>query len=161
MQPPYDKLAGVISTTAGYTGGHTVNPTYRQVSAGGSGHAEAVRVVYDPRQVSYPQLLEVFWHNVDPLAQNRQFCDVGDQYRSAIFPIGAEQERAAQASKRALQADPRFAGAIATQIEPAATFYPAETYHQNYYKKNPLRYSYYRNGCGRDQRLREIWGARG
>ena len=102
MEPPYDKLAGVISTTSGYTGGHTVNPTYRQVSAGGTGHAEAVRVVYDPRQVSYTKLLDVFWHNVDPLAQGRQFCDVGDQYRSAIFPAGPEQERAAQASKRAL-----------------------------------------------------------
>lgn len=161
MQPPYDKLAGVISTTAGYTGGHTLNPTYRQVSAGGTGHAEAVRVVYDPRQVSYPKLLEVFWHNVDPLAQGRQFCDVGDQYRSAIFPIGGEQQREARASRQALQADPRFGQALATTIEPATTFYPAEDYHQSYYKKNPLRYKYYRHGCGRDQRLQEIWGVAG
>ncbi len=161
MQPPYDKLPGVISTTAGYTGGHTVNPTYEQVSAGGTGHAEAVRIVYDPRQVSYPKLLDVFWHNVDPLAKGRQFCDVGEQYRSAIFPIGDEQQRDAQASRQALQADPRFAQGIATTIEPATTFYPAEDYHQSYYKKNPIRYKYYRHGCGRDQRLQQVWGAQG
>ncbi len=159
MQPPYDKLPGVISTTAGYTGGRTLNPTYEQVSAGGTGHAEAVRVVYDPRQVSYPKLLDVFWHNVDPLAKGRQFCDVGDQYRSAIFPLGAQQQSQAQASKKALQADPRFAQGIATTIETASTFYPAEAYHQGYYLKNPLRYKYYRHGCHRDQRLQQIWGA--
>ena len=158
MQPPYDKLPGVISTAAGYTGGHTLNPSYEQVSAGGTGHAEAVRVVYDPRQVSYPKLLDVFWHNIDPLAKGRQFCDVGDQYRSAIFPLGAQQASQAQASKQALQADPRFAQGIATTIETASTFYPAEAYHQDYYLKNPLRYKYYRHGCHRDQRLREIWG---
>ncbi|MEO7071763.1 MAG: peptide-methionine (S)-S-oxide reductase MsrA [Rhodanobacter sp.] len=158
MQPPYDKLPGVISTQAGYTGGHTQRPTYEQVSAGGTGHAEAVKVVYDPKKVSYPQLLEVFWHNIDPVAVNRQFCDVGDQYRSAIFPIGDQQRREAEASKRAVQSDPRFRQAIATRIEPAATFYPAEEYHQQYYRKNPIRYKYYRHGCGRDQRLQQIWG---
>lgn len=158
MQPPYDKLPGVISTEAGYTGGHTSQPTYRQVSAGGTGHAEAVRVTYDPRKVSYPKLLDVFWHNIDPVAVNRQFCDVGDQYRSAIFPIGSQQQSEAEASLRAIQADPRFKRPIATRIEPAATFYPAEEYHQAYYRKNPLRYKYYRYGCGRDQRLQQIWG---
>ena len=158
MQPPYDKLPGVISTEAGYTGGHTSQPTYRQVSAGGTGHAEAVRVTYDPRKVSYPTLLEVFWHNIDPVAVDRQFCDVGDQYRSAIFPIGPQQRSEAEASLRAMQADPRFGRPIATRIEPAATFYPAEEYHQAYYRKNPLRYKYYRYGCGRDQRLQQIWG---
>ena len=161
MQPPYDKLPGVISTEAGYTGGHTSRPTYRQVSAGGTGHAEAVRVTYDPRKVSYPKLLDVFWHNIDPVAVNRQFCDVGDQYRSAIFPIGPQQHSEAEASLRAIQADPRFKRPIATRIEPAATFYPAEEYHQAYYRKNPLRYKYYRYGCGRDQRLQQIWGNAG
>ena len=159
MQPPYDKLPGVISTEAGYTGGHTSQPTYRQVSAGGTGHAEAVRITYDPRKVSYPKLLDVFWHNIDPVAVNRQFCDVGDQYRSAIFPIGPQQQSEAEASLRAIQADPRFKRPIATRIEPAATFYPAEEYHQAYYRKNPLRYKYYRYGCGRDQRLQQIWGS--
>ena len=159
MQPPYDKLPGVISTEAGYTGGHTSQPTYRQVSAGGTGHAEAVRITYDPRKVSYPKLLDVFWHNIDPVAVNRQFCDVGDQYRSAIFPIGPQQQSEAESSLRAIQADPRFKRPIATRIEPAATFYPAEEYHQAYYRKNPLRYKYYRYGCGRDQRLQQIWGS--
>ena len=159
MQPPYDKLPGVISTEAGYTGGHTSQPTYRQVSAGGTGHAEAVRITYDPRKVSYPKLLDVFWHNIDPVAVNRQFCDVGDQYRSAIFPIGPQQQSEAEASLRAIQADPRFKRPIATHIEPAATFYLAEEYHQAYYRKNPLRYKYYRYGCGRDQRLQQIWGS--
>lgn len=158
MEPPFDKLPGVISTTSGYVGGHVPNPTYEQVSAGGTGHAEAVKVVYDPHRVSYTKLLDVFWHNIDPVAVNRQFCDVGSQYRTAIFPIGDEQRRAAEASKRAVQADPRFTQPIATRIEPAATFYPAEEYHQDYYVKNPVRYKYYRYGCGRDLRLREIWG---
>jgi peptide-methionine (S)-S-oxide reductase len=139
-------------------GGHVPNPTYEQVSAGGTGHAEAVKVVYDPHRVSYTKLLEVYWHNIDPVAVNRQFCDVGSQYRSAIFPIGDEQRREAEASRRAVQADPRFTQPIATRIEPAATFYPAEDYHQDYYVKNPVRYKYYRYRCGRDLRLQEIWG---
>ncbi len=158
MQPPFDKLSGVISTEAGYAGGKQQDPTYEQVSAGGTGHAEAVQVTYDPNKVTYQTLLNVFWHNIDPVAVNRQFCDSGNQYRSAIFPIGDEQRREAEASKRAIEADPRFKQPIATRIEPTATFYPAEDYHQEYYKKNPVRYKYYRYGCGRDQRLNEIWG---
>ena len=161
MQPPFDKLPGVISTEAGYAGGHSANPTYEQVSAGGTGYAEAVRVVYDPAKVSYPQLLQVFWHNIDPVAVDRQFCDRGDQYRSAIFPLDADQRTEAEASKQALQVEKRFSQPIATRIEAAPTFYPAEDYHQDYYKKNPIRYKYYRHGCGRDQRLEEIWGKPG
>ena len=158
MEPPYDTQPGVISTEAGYIGGTTARPTYEQVSAGGTGHVEAVRVTYDPRKVAYTKLLEVFWHNIDPVAVDRQFCDSGDQYRSAIFPVNDQQRREAVASKSAIQADPRFKQPIATRIEPAATFYPAEEYHQDYYKKNPVRYKYYRYGCGRDRRLQEIWG---
>lgn len=158
MQPPYDALPGVISTEAGYTGGHVANPTYEQVSAGGTGHAEAVRITFDPRRIDYPKLLDVFWQNIDPVAVDRQFCDVGDQYRSAIFPVNDAQRRQAVASKQAVQADPRFQQPIATRIEPAATFYPAEDYHQDYYRKNPIRYKYYRYSCGRDRRLEEIWG---
>lgn len=158
MEPPYDALPGVISTEAGYIGGHVANPTYEQVSAGGTGHAEAVRVTFDPHKVDYPKLLDVFWHNIDPVAVDRQFCDVGDQYRSAIFPVDDEQRRQAVASKQAVQADPRFQQPIATRIEPAATFYPAEDYHQDYYRRNPIRYKYYRYSCGRDRRLEEIWG---
>ncbi len=161
MEPPYDALPGVISTESGYIGGHVVRPTYEQVSAGRTGHAEAVRVTYDPRKVGYQKLLEVFWRNIDPVAVDRQFCDVGDQYRSAIFPVDAEQRRLAAASKAALQAEPRFQQPIATRIEPTATFYPAEGYHQDYYKKNPIRYKYYRYGCGRDKRLEAIWGPAG
>jgi peptide-methionine (S)-S-oxide reductase len=158
MEPPFDKLPGVISTTSGYTGGRVPNPTYDQVSAGGTGHAEAVQVKYDPARIGYAQLLEVFWRNIDPLAVDRQFCDVGDQYRSAIFPIGAEQQRLAEASKRALQDSGRFDRPIATQIVAASRFYRAERDHQDYYKKNPVRYKFYRFNCGRDQRLEELWG---
>lgn len=159
MEPPYDKLPGVISTISGYTGGHVANPTYEQVSAGGTGHAEAVKVTYDPRQVSYAKLLDVFWHNIDPVAVDRQFCDIGPQYRSAIFTTGEQQRRLAQASKRKLQALDRFERPIATQIVDASTFYPAENYHQDYYEKNPIRYKFYRWNCGRDQRLDELWGS--
>lgn len=158
MEPPFDNLPGVVSTTSGYIGGHTHNPTYGQVSNGSTGHAEAVRVVYDPRQVSYDKLLQVFWHNIDPVAVDRQFCDIGNQYRSAIFPADASQRSAAQISKRRLQAEGRFDQPIATTIEAATTFYPAEDYHQDYYEKNPVRYKYYRYSCGRDQRLHQIWG---
>jgi peptide-methionine (S)-S-oxide reductase len=158
MEPPFDKLPGVLSTTSGYTGGRVPNPTYEQVSAGGTGHAEAVQVTYDPTRIGYAQLLDVFWRNIDPLAVDRQFCDVGDQYRSAIFPIGAEQQRLAEASKRALQDSGRFDRPIATQIVAASRFYPAERYHQDYYKKNPVRYKFYRFNCGRDQQLEELWG---
>jgi peptide-methionine (S)-S-oxide reductase len=156
MQPPFDAIPGVLSTIAGYTGGHTANPTYEQVSAGTTGHAEAVQVVFDPGRVSYRQLLDVFWRNIDPLAMNRQFCDAGSQYRSAIFYHDGEQQRQAQSMQQALE---RARGwRIATEIVPAAAFYPAEEYHQAYYRKNPLRYQFYRRGCGRDARLKELWG---
>ena len=160
MEPPYDELAGVISTTSGYAGGETENPTYNQVSAGRTGHAEVVQVEYDPAKVSYEMLLEVFWRNVDPFAVDAQFCDHGDQYRSAIFPLDDEQRRLAEASLAKVRE--RFAGKkIATKIEPTAKFWPAEDYHQDYYVKNPLRYKVYRFGCGRDARLKEIWGEPG
>jgi len=158
MEGPFDKLEGVVSTTSGYTGGGKKNPTYAEVSAGGTGHAESVRVVYDPAKVSYERLLEVFWHNIDPLARERQFCDSGNQYRSAIFYHDEAQHRAAAASKSVLEASGRLKGPIATQIVPAGEFWPAEDHHQDYYLKNPIRYKYYRGGCGRDDRLREIWG---
>jgi len=161
MEPPFDKLPGVKSTTSGYVGGHVANPTYEQVSAGRTGHAEAVLVRYDPALVSYSKLLEVFWRNIDPLAVDRQFCDVGDQYRSAIFTTGAEQRRLAEASKRKLEASGRFRQPVATQIVPAPKFYPAEDYHQDYYRRNPVRYKFYRYNCGRDQRLEQLWGAPG
>lgn len=160
MEPPYDKLPGVISTTSGYIGGRVANPTYEQVSAGRTGHIEAVQVRYDPRKVDYQTLLDVFWRNIDPVAVNRQFCDAGPQYRSAIFPGNAEQRRLAEAGKRSLEQSGRFDRPIATEILPAATFYPAEDYHQDYYLKNPARYRFYRWNCGRDQRLQEVWGSR-
>lgn len=159
MEPPFDKLPGVISTTSGYTGGRTANPTYEEVSAGGTGHAESMQVTYDPRKVSYATLLNTYWHQIDPLAVDRQFCDSGTQYRSAIFTTGPEQARLAAESKRQQQA--RFKQPIATQIGAATRFYPAETYHQDYYKKNPVRYKFYRYNCGRDQRLQQVWGSSG
>jgi len=158
MEGPFDKLEGVISTTSGYTGGGKKDPTYEEVSAGGTGHAESVRVVYDPAKVSYERLLDVFWHNIDPLARERQFCDAGNQYRSAIFYHDEAQRLAATTSRSALEASGRLKGQIATQVVPAGEFWPAEEYHQDYYKKNPIRYKYYRGGCGRDARLKEIWG---
>ena len=158
MEPPFDKLEGVVSTTSGYTGGHQKNPTYQEVSAGGTGHAEAVEIRFDPDKISYGELLDVFWHNIDPITANRQFCDSGSQYRSAIFYHNEEQQRLAEQSKRALEQSSRFSQPIVTQIVPATTFYPAETYHQDYYQKNPLRYKFYRYSCGRDQRLEELWG---
>ena len=161
MEPPFDKLAGVISTTSGYTGGKLADPGYEQVSAGGTGHAEVVKVVFDPAKVSYKQLLDVYWHNVDPFAIDQQFCDRGDQYRSAIFTIGHEQLRLAEESKRELEAPGRFDKPIVTQIVPASKFYPAEGYHQDYYQKNPVRYKFYRYNCGRDARLEQIWGSPG
>jgi peptide-methionine (S)-S-oxide reductase len=152
-------VPGVISVTSGFTGGQVKNPTYEQVSAGGTGHAESVQVVFDPGKVSYEKLLEIFWHNVDPTQANGQFCDHGNQYRSAIFYADEAQHKAAEASKAKLEADPRFAGKIVTQIVAASPFYRAEEYHQQFYKKNPTRYHEYREGCGRDARLRAIWGA--
>ena len=160
MEPPFDKLDGVISTTSGYIGGTVPNPTYEQVSAGRTGHTEAVQVAYDPSRVTYEKLLDVFWHNVDPTVRDRQFCDFGSQYRTGIFVHNAEQRRLAEASKTALERTKPFKGAIVTEITDAGTFYPAEEYHQDYYQKNPLRYRYYRAGCGRDARLKELWGDR-
>lgn len=157
MEPPFDKLPGVLATTSGYTGGHQKDPTYEEVSAGGTGHAESVQITYDPSKVTYAQLLQVFWHNIDPTVKDAQFCDHGDQYRTAIFYHDAEQKRLAEQSRDELLKSGRFKN-IYTQIVLATTFYPAEEYHQNYYQKNPLRYKYYRWGCGRDQRLKEIWG---
>ena len=160
IEPPFDKLDGVISTTSGYIGGTVPNPTYEQVSAGRTGHTEAVQVAYDPSRVTYEKLLDVFWHNVDPTVRDRQFCDFGSQYRTGIFVHNAEQRRLAEASKTALERTKTFKGPIVTEITDAGTFYPAEEYHQDYYQKNPLRYRYYRAGCGRDARLKELWGDR-
>jgi peptide-methionine (S)-S-oxide reductase len=154
----FDKVPGVLSTTSGYIGGHLANPSYEQVSAGRSGHIEAVQVRYDPAKTSYAKLLEAYWPTIDPLTANAQFCDHGPQYRSAIFYGTDEEQALAEASKTALQASGRFKQPIVTEILPATTFYPAEDYHQNYYQKNPLRYAYYRNGCGRDKRLEQLWG---
>jgi peptide-methionine (S)-S-oxide reductase len=158
MEPPYDKLPGVIATISGYMGGKSANPTYEEVSAGRSGHVEVVQVVYDPKKVSYEKLLEVFWVNVDPTVKDRQFCDSGTQYRTAIFFHNDEQRKAAEASKAALEKSKPFKEALVTPIEMAAPFHPAEDYHQDYYTKNPTRYSFYRNGCGRDARLKSLWG---
>jgi peptide-methionine (S)-S-oxide reductase len=158
MEQPFDVLPGVISTTSGYTGGSKKNPTYEEVSSGGTGHAESVEVVYDPARVSYEKLLDVFWHNIDPTAKNRQFCDAGTQYRSAIFYLDDEQKRLAEASKAALMKNRPFKAEVVTEIVAAGEFWPAEEYHQDFYKKNPLRYKFYRNGCGRDARLAELWG---
>jgi peptide-methionine (S)-S-oxide reductase len=158
MEPPFDALDGVVSTTSGYTGGSKVNPTYEEVSAGGTGHTEAVEIVYDPAKVSYQKLLDVFWHNIDPVTRDRQFCDKGSQYRSAIFTHDDTQKRLAEESKQALERSKRLPAPIVTEIADAGAFYPAEAYHQDYYRKNPIRYRYYRYGCGRDARLRELWG---
>lgn len=158
MQPAFDRVDGVTSTTVGYTGGHTKNPTYEQVETGSTGHAESIEVTYDPAKVSYAKLLDVFWHNIDPFTANGQFCDHGNQYRSAIFYHDADQQRLAEESKKTLEASGHFTQPIVTEIVAATDFYPAEDYHQKYYEKNPLRYRYYRYGCGRDQRLQEIWG---
>ncbi len=158
MEQPFDKLKGVVSTTSGYIAGQVKNPTYRQVSSGGTGHTEAVQIVFDPAQVSYQDLLRVFWHNIDPLAVDRQFCDGGNQYRTGIYTHDEEQLRLAGESKQELVRSGRFDRPIATEIEPASEFYPAEDYHQDYYRKNPMRYKTYRTGCGRDRRLKELWG---
>jgi peptide-methionine (S)-S-oxide reductase len=158
MEPPFDKLVGVISTTSGYTGGRTKNPTYEDVSSGWTGHAESVQVLYDPRKVTYAKLLDVFWHNIDPTVKDRQFCDTGNQYRTAIFYYNDEQKRAAEASRAELEKAKPFKAAIVTEIVAAGEFYAAEEYHQDYYLKNPIRYKYYRFRCGRDARLMELWG---
>src|SRR5215831_7871426 len=153
----FDKVSGVLSTTSGYIGGTVANPTYQQVSAGGTGHAEAVEIVYDPAKVTYAKLLDVFWHNVDPLVKDRQFCDSGDQYRTAIFYVDDEQRKLAEETKKTVEA--KFAPrTVYTQIVKAGPFTKAEEYHQDYYKKNEARYKFYRWNCGRDQRLEQLWG---
>ena len=157
VEADFEKLPGVIAAESGYTGGAEKNPTYQQVSAGRTGHAEAVRVRYDPAQISYGQLLTHFWRNIDPTVKNRQFCDSGAQYRSAIYYQDQAQREAAFASKAALEKEKHFAR-IETEVTAAGVFYPAEQYHQDYYKKNPVRYKFYRHNCGRDARLKELWG---
>jgi peptide-methionine (S)-S-oxide reductase len=157
MEKPFDELPGVISTTSGYTGGQTINPSYRQVSSGTTGHAESVQVVYDPEKVSYKKLLEVFWHNVDPMDAGGQFCDRGSQYRSSIFFHDEQQRKLAQQSKEVLEKE--GIQPIATELVAASNFYPAEEYHQNYYQTTPRRYQFYRFACGRDQRLSNVWGS--
>jgi peptide-methionine (S)-S-oxide reductase len=158
MEHPFDELDGVISVTSGYTGGRKASPTYEEVSSGVTGHAEAVQVVYDPAKVSYRKLLEVFWRNIDPTVADRQFCDVGSQYRSAVFYRDETQRKLAEESKAALERSKILPGPVLTEITPASAFYPAEEYHQHYYRKNPLRYRFYRASCGRDGRLLELWG---
>jgi peptide-methionine (S)-S-oxide reductase len=159
MQPAYDGVPGVVKTVVGYTGGEKKNPTYEEVSDGGTGHAESIEITYDPKKISYRKLLDIFWHNVDPTTKDSEFCDHGHQYRSAIFFHNAEQEREAKQSEAELNEKKPFKDPIVTEIVPATTFYPAEDYHQEYYLKNPIRYKFYRYNCGRDARLRELWGA--
>ena len=158
METAFEGLPGVLAVTSGYTGGHTENPTYEEVSAGGTGHAESVQVLFDPAKISYEKLLDVFWHNVDPTTPDRQFCDVGSQYRSEIFTADESQRRLAEASKKKIEATKTFPEPIVTPITPLKVFYAAEDYHQDFYKKDPVRYKTYRFGCGRDKRLEELWG---
>jgi peptide-methionine (S)-S-oxide reductase len=158
MEDAFDTVPGVVATVSGYIGGQTKNPTYEQVSGGRTGHAEAVQVEYDPARVSYEKLVDVFWHNIDPTQKDAQFCDHGSQYRSAIFYHNEDQRRIAEASRMALAKNKPFKGEIATQIVKADAFYPAEDYHQDYHLKNPVRYKFYKSGCGREARLQELWG---
>lgn len=158
MEKPFDELDGVRSTTSGYTGGKLRDPSYEQVSTGNTGHIESVRIEYDPSVVSYAELLDVFWRNIDPLDDRGQFCDKGYQYTSAIFFASEDEKKAAEKSKAALEASGKLPGPIVTRIVPSAPFYDAEDYHQDYYQKNPIRYGFYRRGCGRDARLEELWG---
>jgi peptide-methionine (S)-S-oxide reductase len=158
VESDFDKIAGVISTTSGYTGGQTANPSYEQVSSHATGHAEAVEVVFDPAKVSYQRLLAYFWHTIDPTVKDQQFCDHGSPYRTAIFAQDADQLKIAQASRAALEKSKLLTDPIVTDIVLAGAFYPAEEYHQDYYKKNPIRYKFYRSSCGRDARLQQLWG---
>ncbi|MGR9046723.1 MAG: peptide-methionine (S)-S-oxide reductase MsrA [Gammaproteobacteria bacterium] len=158
MEQTFETLPGVIEVISGYTGGRIKNPTYQGVSSGSTGHVEAIQVSYDPEKISYAELLEVFWHNIDPTNGNGQFCDIGNQYRSVLFYHNDEQKRLADHTKASLEQHKPFSGPITTQIRPASEFYPAEQYHQNYYRKKPLSYKFYRVTCGRDQRLHELWG---
>ena len=157
MESDFEHLPGVISAESGYTGGKEQNPTYEQVSDHATGHAEAVRVTYDSSKLSYAQLVDYFWHHIDPTVKDQQFCDHGPQYRSAIFPLDAEQMKVASESKAAWEKSGKFTQ-VFTEVTPASTFWPAEDYHQDYYKKNAVRYNYYRFGCGRDARVKEVWG---
>jgi len=159
MEPPFDQLPGVLATTSGYTGGRVEKPSYEQVSSGGTGHREAVQVEYDPARVSYAQLLDVFWRNVDPTDAGGQFCDRGEQYTTAIFTTTEAQAAEAKAAKAKLEQSHVLKQPVVTPVLPAAPFYPAEDYHQDYYEKNPVRYKFYRNGCGRDRVLEGLWGA--
>jgi peptide-methionine (S)-S-oxide reductase len=159
VEADFDKVPGVKSTTSGYTGGKVANPSYEQVSAKSTGHAEAVEVVYDPKVVNYEQLVEYFWHTIDPTTKDRQFCDAGTPYRTGVFAQDAQQLAAAQASLAKLDKSKPFKEPVVTEITLAGAFYAAEDYHQDYYKKNPVRYKYYRNGCGRDERLKQLWGS--
>lgn len=158
VESDFDKVPGVLSTTSGYTGGRTLNPTYQQVSSNNTGHAEVVEIVFDPAKVSYEQLVEHFWRTIDPITKDQQFCDRGSPYRSAIFAVNADQLKVAQVSKAALEKSKPFKEPVVTEVLLASTFYPAEDYHQDYYKKNPVRYKYYRTSCGRDARLQQLWG---
>ncbi len=158
MEPPYDKLPGVKATISGYMGGRSANPTYQQVTTGTTGHVEVLQVVYDPKKVSYEKLLEVFWVNIDPTVRDRQFCDSGNQYRSVVFYHDEAQRKAAEASKATVENTKPFKEPIVTPLEMASAFYPAEDYHQDYYVKSPTRYYQYRAGCGRDARLKSLWG---
>ncbi|HMU29181.1 MAG TPA: peptide-methionine (S)-S-oxide reductase MsrA [Nitrospira sp.] len=159
MEEVFEKVPGVTAVVSGYMGGRVEHPSYEQVSAGGTGHAESVEVVYDPTKASYTTLLDAFWHNVDPVTPNAQFCDHGSQYRSVIFYQGEEQKRLAEESKRAIEQSQRLTQPIVTELTKASQFYPAEEYHQDFYKKNPIRYKFYKFNCGRAQRLEEVWGA--
>jgi peptide-methionine (S)-S-oxide reductase len=158
MQKAFDGVAGVVNTTAGYAGGTKADPSYEQVGEGGTGHAESVQVIYDPAKISYQRLLDIYWHHIDPLTLDAAFCDHGPQYRSIIFYGDAKQRELAEASKRELDQSHRFATPIVTAIQPATRFYPAEEYHQQYYKKNPESYQRYVIGCGRTQRIEQLWG---
>ncbi len=162
VETAFEGLPGVTTVISGYTDGAKLNPTYEEVSSGGTGHAESVQITFDPRRISYAQLLEILWHNIDPTQGNGQFCDHGKQYRSGIFYHDAKQKRLAEESKRKLETTPqRFKNPIVTSIVPATRFWPAEEYHQDFYRKDPVRYQSYRAGCGRDQRLTELWGKPG
>ena len=158
MEEAFEKVEGVLSATSGYMGGKVANPSYEEVSAGRTGHAESVEVVYAPAKVSYQKLLDAFWRNVDPITPNAQFCDHGSQYRSAVFVQTDEEKRAADTSKQVIEQSKRFTELIVTQIVLAPPFYPAEEYHQDFYKKNPIRYKLYKYNCGRAKRLEELWG---
>ena len=158
MEEVFEKVEGVVTVTSGYTGGMVANPTYEQVSAGGTGHVESVEIVYDPAKVSYQQLLDIFWRNVDPTTPDQQFCDYGNQYRSAIFYLDETQKELAEGSKQTVEQTKSFPDPVFTEVTASSVFYPAEDYHQDFYKKNPIRYKFYKWNCGRTQRLEALWG---